>query len=131
MIKFTKRQAAQYAALVARISAAAEAVETAYADFKQRQQDAWEASGADAATTAYNDAVQEFEDFRDEIATAMQDYIADRSDTWLESDRGGDYEAWANAWDTVLDELEAEPPLVPDAPVHPMHAKYPLTIEEA
>lgn len=73
---------------------------------------------------AVNDALdrlQEMEDhyacqvdeataFIESIHEAQETYFADRSEAWADSDRGGAYRDWADAWEIELEPLEFEHP---------------------
>lgn len=131
MNRLSKVQQARFNLLRGTLNTAAARAATAYEDLTARIKAAWEESDADAATTDYNEAVQAFEDFREEIASAANAYAGERSDTWQESERGETYNAWTNLWDTALEELPSDPPDVPDAPGELLDDKYPMIPEEA
>lgn len=55
----------------------------------------------------YNEAVHEFEEFREELVSEMVDYRDERSDRWQESDAGVYYNEWVDAWsETIADVAE-------------------------
>lgn len=129
MNRLSKHQQAQLVALQKRFAAVAEQVETAYEDFKQRQQDAWEASGADKAVADFNSLLEEFESFREDVTSEMQDYFDARSEAWQTGDRGEDYLAWLDAWNDGMEDLPSDPPDCPDAP-DVSKLNYPISVED-
>jgi hypothetical protein len=55
---------------------------------------------------AYNDAVVEFNTFRQGIEDDMQNYFDEKSEKWQDGDAGQNYQAWIEEWNTDIDELE-------------------------
>ncbi len=58
----------------------------------------------------FNDARMELEGFREEVASEIEAYRDDRSDAWLESDRGQASEAWLDLWQTETEVEEIDAP---------------------
>jgi hypothetical protein len=126
MKSLSKQQQAQLADFKARLAAAAAEVETAYAALADRVRDAWEET-ADMPVAAYNDLVEEFNTFREEVESELQDCYDNRSDAWQESERGETFLAWIDAWGDAPDELSSDPPDTPDAPEV---RDYPISVED-
>jgi len=47
--------------------------------------------------------VDSFNEFRDDIATQLNDYADERSETWQESENGERYREWIDQWEAELD----------------------------
>jgi hypothetical protein len=63
----------------------------------------------------YNEALLRAAGFRDTVVNGMQEYIHEQSDSWEESEAGGEYLAWQAAWQeldiTGIDPVEEiDPP---------------------
>lgn len=55
-----------------------------------------------------NDALSEAQDFVDTVKDEMEEYAAEKSVKWSESDEGAAYSRWLGAWDTSLaDDIQA------------------------
>ena len=97
MKKLTKIQAARWEASLGEIREA----EAAYADargvFESELAAAWDK--LKGAAEILRGACLGASEVRDEVVSAISDYIADRSDLWQESDRGADYDSWLAEWE--------------------------------
>lgn len=62
------------------------------------------------AVDEYNSAVEDAEQFRTDITSEMEDYRADRSEKWQESDAGQQYQEWVSAWEEELRVIEISRP---------------------
>lgn len=61
----------------------------------------------EAASNALNDAISQFESFREDVRGDMESYASERSDRWRESDAGSAYDDWMAEWDEeVCDEAQ-------------------------
>jgi hypothetical protein len=60
----------------------------------------------EAAIEAYNEALVEAESFCSDIADRMADYQGERSDSWLESEKGDAYQTWMDEWTPDFSELD-------------------------
>lgn len=92
MKKLSKKQAAELAALLEKLNDAAQ---------------------------QYEQARSQFNEFRDDIATEIADYIEERSDAWQEGERGEAHREWCGQWENEGGQdvdLEADPDEYPDAP---------------
>lgn len=59
------------------------------------------------AIDRYNELVVEATAFRDDVVAAIDEYIGERSDKWLESDKGQAYASWKSEWESFdTSELE-------------------------
>lgn len=65
---------------------------------------------------AFNETIQEARGFAEDIVSEIDAYMSDRSEKWLEGERGEAYEAWKSEWENVsLEDLEpVEEPAEPD-----------------
>jgi len=58
----------------------------------------------------YNKIIVSINEFADNIKQRQQDYFDDRSDSWLDSDRGMEYECWKDEWESFCELEEIECP---------------------
>jgi uncharacterized protein YukE len=56
--------------------------------------------------TDYNEAIDEANQFRDDIHSNMSDYFDERSDKWKEGEAGGSYESWMDQWSNEFENAE-------------------------
>ena len=74
---------------------------------------AWET--VNTALDAHNAIVGEANDWREDIASQIQNTIDDHGDQWQESMRGQAYAEWVDAWENgTLDTIELEAPEMPE-----------------
>lgn len=55
-----------------------------------------------------NAAIEEAEELRDEIHTAMEEYYDARSEKWQEGETGEDYKEWMDEWETEFETVECD-----------------------
>ena len=65
----------------------------------------------ETAIDNYNSMIREVRELRDEIVTAVDDYVAERSEKWQESERAGEYSDFKSFWE----DMELEEVDVPDS----------------
>ena len=65
----------------------------------------------ETAIDNYNSMIREVRELRDEIVTAVDDYVAERSEKWRESERAGEYADFKSFWE----DMELEEVDVPDS----------------
>ena len=65
----------------------------------------------ETAIDNYNSMIREVRELRDEIVTAVDDYVAERSEKWQESERAGEYADFKSFWE----DMELEEVDVPDS----------------
>jgi hypothetical protein len=53
------------------------------------------------AIAEYNGAVNEADEWRNELTGRMEDYISERSEKWQEGDSGQSYSSWKDAWENL------------------------------
>lgn len=63
---------------------------------------------------AYNDLVDEANGFMCDVTAECRDTLESRSEKWLESERGAEFLAAVDAWDTSVEQLNVEAPDVLD-----------------
>src|SRR5258708_2069560 len=54
---------------------------------------------------AYNEAVIQANAFCEGVGETIREYAEGKSEKWQESEKGEKYEAWAEAWDALIDQL--------------------------
>ena len=54
----------------------------------------------ETALEAYNEAVVDAQSFVEEVIQEQEDYKAERSEKWSDSDAGEQYACWSDAWST-------------------------------
>lgn len=81
MQKLSKEQKKLRAELVAELRNRAEAITTSVA--------------------AYNEVVEEVKEFVNDITTAIEDYMGERSDKWREGERAEVLESWKSEWESL------------------------------
>lgn len=55
---------------------------------------------------AYNEKVQELTDLLEEVVSQQDDYLSERTDNWMESDKGSAYQEWRDQWSDMKDNFE-------------------------
>lgn len=63
----------------------------------------------DDAFGELNEVIGELNVFREEVASAIEDYIAEKSEKWQDGERGQAFNAWHDAWQDDLEEVEYTP----------------------
>jgi len=58
-------------------------------------------STANEKIRTYNQVLAEAELWHNPIASAMDEYYDERSETWKEGDAGNEYENWKSAWESA------------------------------
>jgi len=89
----------------------------AFESFVNDSQEEWEK--VQKAQDAYNSAVTNAEEFCSDIIADIEAFMDNKSEKWLDSERGELTQSWLNEWEQVeLSEVELEPPAYdePDAP---------------
>jgi hypothetical protein len=113
--KLTKKQMDEQVALAHALDGAHEKYANAVVDVNKAIEEANElirnAIGEDSdyqiAIGDVNEALSKCRDFRDEIVGEMDEYMADRSEKWTESDAGEAYSGWKDEWENFeLDDIE-------------------------
>jgi hypothetical protein len=111
MQKLTKEQVARKRELVDQLSGAAQDLQAAIATYNEKC--AAEFSAVREAIDDYQAVVDEAQGFVEEVASDIGSYMDEKSEKWLESDRGQSYEQWKSEWENVeiptvdIDEPEA------------------------
>ena len=62
------------------------------------------------ALEEYNQAVEDTNSWAADIVSEMDDYMGNKSDTWLEGEKGQAYEEWKQAWEKELDLADIDEP---------------------
>jgi uncharacterized protein YukE len=60
----------------------------------------------DALQARAQTMIEAAEALRDEVAAAMDDHAAEKSDRWLEGEVGQQFQEWMTAWENSLDTIE-------------------------
>lgn len=109
MKALTKQQSSEKAAHVAALSAAAENLEKAVAEFNAVVEAAQEP--VTAAVEEYNAALQEAANFVEAMASEIEAEIADKSERWQESEKGQAFDTWQQEWEAVVfDDIQIDFP---------------------
>jgi hypothetical protein len=110
--------------------AAWEAMHDAVETYNGRVATAW--GDVESAVSTYNGAVEHFHAWQTEIASAIREYIGERSEKWQAGPTGQAYEGWIEPFenDELIDavELDAPEPLELDVG-DPAEAVYDLADE--
>ncbi len=95
--------------LCERLRMACGGLEQAVSTSNEVMAEEWEA--VEAAVNAYNEIVEEANEWKGEIASEMQGYIDDRSEKWQEGERGQAYMARQQEYqDNDLEAIELDQP---------------------
>lgn len=82
---------------------------TALDEYNTAMQEEWRK--VEAAVQNLNDAIAEANQWRSDVAAAIQEYMDGKSDKWQESDRGQAYASWKSEWeDSDLEEVSHSEP---------------------
>lgn len=115
-MKLSKVQKAEKATHVEAITTAYSHVEVAIDDFNAAMALAWK--DVEGALAARAEVIEEANTWRESIVEQMQDFSADKSEKWTESDNGQAHADWETAWDdefsAALDIAEPETIELPD-----------------
>lgn len=77
------------------------------------------ASAHNDQIAAYNEALEEARGFADDMARSIEDFMSEKSERWLEGDRGQAYEEWKSEWSGLeLTDLSPIEVLEFDEPEH-------------
>jgi hypothetical protein len=57
------------------------------------------------AAAKYNEIVTEAEEFRESVHGDIDGYMGERSEKWLEGDRGQAYDSWRTEWESSIDQI--------------------------
>jgi len=104
MNKLTKDHEKRLTELRERWDSARAELETAQNEANKQIADAVTALNAQIA--AMNAIVSDANELRDEIASAAQDYMGEKSEKWQEGERGVAYQEFASAWENEVEEIE-------------------------
>lgn len=99
MRRLTRDQIDRKAALVARLRASGNALETACAAYNARVQEEHEI--LQAVVDKHNETLEEAVDLAREITSDLENYHADKSEKWQESSKGEEFCEWIRSWGSV------------------------------
>jgi hypothetical protein len=110
MKSLSKEDEDRRAAISAKLGAMAQEVEQAHHDL------AAAIATYNAVIADYNEAVSAADGFAQDMASAIEAYMDEKSDRWLESDKGQAFADWKDEFDAAdFDELETvEVPNLPE-----------------
>jgi hypothetical protein len=108
MRKLSKERIAERDALQGKFYDLETALEIAADEFNSAVEAAWEK--VEAAMTAYNEAIADANQWQQDCAAAIQDYIDGRSEKWQASEKGQEYAEWVREYEETFDELNLEKP---------------------
>jgi hypothetical protein len=108
MKKLSTTDEAKRTALIGRLREATEKVEAETEKFNAAVSSAFNLLRG--AINAYNEVVQEAEEFRSDIDSQMEDYQSERSEAWLDGEAGLNYQSWRDEWAENFEDLEVDEP---------------------
>jgi hypothetical protein len=115
MLKLSKTALSERSTLMQRLAELHQQLDTAIEAYNAAMAEAWGA--VQEALDAYNEVVQEAQAWVEDQTTQMDEYIAERSEKWVEGERGQQYEGWKQQYEsTQLEEIEIEQPETLDLP---------------
>ena len=62
------------------------------------------------AITAYNEAIQEANELKQEIVSDIDNYMGEHTERWLESEKGWEYDVWKGEFEEDFSEIIVERP---------------------
>ena len=95
MKKFSKQQIKERDDIESDLSDAAEKVRQAIEDYNNEMNQRW--AEVAEAVDKFNEQVERAENLINDVVQEIEDYMADKSDKWQESDRAGFYQEWIDA----------------------------------
>ena len=129
MKRLNKTMLAKQAELASRLHALNEATEAIVVEYNEALETAfavYECAIIDAegdATAAYDlvdtSAIEDAQEFAQEIIGAQDDYYDNRSEKWQEGDRGQAYDEWRTEWDQSTEGLRDYEWEIPDPDLEP------------
>lgn len=96
MKKLSKDQQARYRAIMERLDAAKQEVETQVTAYNEQKSKLF--GLVEAAINHYNEVVADFESLREEVHSDMESFFEERSEKWQEGDAGQSYSEWKDQW---------------------------------
>jgi hypothetical protein len=99
MQKLTKEQVARKRELVDKLSGAGQELQAAIIAYNEKCEA--EFSSVREAIDDYQTVVDEARSFAEEIAGDIAGYMDEKSEKWLESDRGQAFEQWKSEWENI------------------------------
>ena len=108
MTKLTKEQIKRREELAETIRKHKDTLNEAIDSFNGAIQTAW--AEVNYALGDYNTAVNEANDFQQEIASEIDNFISDKSEKWQEGERGEAYTAWKEIWEEELETFDLDQP---------------------
>jgi hypothetical protein len=108
MQKLSKDQLASRDALAEELADLYGKLEVAVEIFNNTLSDAWDA--VENARDTYNAKLFEANQWLEEVADAIQEYIDERGDKWQASEKGEAYDTWHAAFDITLEEIDLGEP---------------------
>lgn len=103
MKKLTKKQREERDEAIHEVDEAWLLVQNGLDKLREANVTAVEAINADVTTL--NEKIGDLNAFREDIAAEARGYIDERSDAWVEGDRGQAYEEFATEWEAEVDEV--------------------------
>lgn len=99
MKRLDKDDTQRKAALADELDAAYTALDAAIADYNLAVATKW--IPVQSAIDNFNEVTERAQGFRDDVARQIEDYMGERTEKWLEGERGQAYEEWRSAWDSA------------------------------
>ena len=108
MKKLTKEQAQKKAALSEEMSEKMGALNTLIKKLNDEITAQWET--IETAKEEYNQSIRDANEFQEEIASNIDEYVGERSEKWQEGEQASRYEDWKSQWEESFDECDLEEP---------------------
>jgi hypothetical protein len=84
-------------------------LENAFTEYNNKVADLF--APVQTAIDEYNAIIADAEGFRDDVISQIDDYMSERSEKWLEGERGQAYGEWKDSWDNLsFEEIPIEQP---------------------
>lgn len=108
MKKLTKEQIKQRDELSTRLASRREDFNEALENYNAAKKEAW--IEVAQAIDAINEAIEAANEWKTEIASAIQEYVDNKSEKWQEGDTASEYGTWKEAYEEEFEKLEIEEP---------------------
>jgi hypothetical protein len=118
--KISKEDARTKALLIDDLNIAANAIDQTVDEYNQKVNAL--RTPVEIAVTKYNELVSKARDLCNKIAEEAEQDIGDKSEDWLDTDRGQAVQSWQESWDEIeLDDMDFQWPddleiTIPDYP---------------
>lgn len=99
MKKISKAESELRDEIVRKLNDAFLGMERAVDELNQAIGEHW--SAVEDAQSVYNEALNEAQEWRDNIVTQIDEYVDERSDKWREGEKAEAYESWKSEYEAI------------------------------